>query len=96
MTLTVGDEAPDFALKDQHGQTLQLSSLRGEKAALIVFYPWAFSGVCGGELSVLQDQQDDLLGDDVALFTISTDAMFSLRAYADQLRLVLSNESTVA
>ena len=84
MTLTVGDEAPDFVLKDQHGQTVRLSSLRGEKAALIVFYPWAFSGVCGGELATLQDQQDDLLGEEVSLFTVSTDAMFSLRAYADQ------------
>lgn len=84
MTLTVGDEAPDFELRDQHGQTVRLSSLRGDKAALIVFYPWAFSGVCGGELAVLQEQQGDLLGDDVALFTVSTDAIYSLRAYADQ------------
>jgi peroxiredoxin len=84
MALSVGDKAPDFLLKDQHGQSVKLSSLRGEKAALIVFYPWAFSGVCGGELQALQEQQDDVLGDDVALFAISTDPIYALRAFADQ------------
>ena len=82
--VSVGQEAPDFALKDQHGQVVRLSSFRGKKAVLIVFYPWAFSSVCGGELQQLRDQRDALLGDEVELLAISCDAMFSLRVYADQ------------
>ena len=84
MTLAIGDVAPDFELKDQHGRSVRLSSLRGKKAALVVFYPWAFSGVCGGELQALEEQQDEILGDDVVLLTISTDPMYALRAFADQ------------
>jgi peroxiredoxin len=84
MGLAVGDRAPDFELKDQHGQSVRLSALRGQQAALIVFYPWAFSGVCGGELQALQERQDEILGDDVALLTISTDPIYALRAFADQ------------
>ena len=84
MALSVGDPAPDFELRDQHGQTVRLSDLRGRKAALVVFYPWAFSGVCGGELQALQARQDEIVTDDVALFTISTDPMYALRAFADQ------------
>jgi peroxiredoxin len=84
MALSVGDLAPDFELKDQHGQSVRLSSLRGHKAALVVFYPWAFSGVCGGELQALQARQDEIVSDEVALFTISTDPMYALRAFADQ------------
>jgi peroxiredoxin len=84
MTLSIGDVAPDFELRDQHGQSVRLSSLRGKKAALVVFYPWAFSGVCGGELKALEEQQDEILGDDVVLLTISTDPMYALRAFADQ------------
>jgi peroxiredoxin len=84
MTTAVGDEAPDFELQDQHGQRVRLSSLRGTKAALVVFYPWAFSRVCGGELAVLQAQLDEIVGDDVALLAVSTDPIFALRAYADQ------------
>ena len=84
MALSVGDPAPDFELKDQHGQSVRLSALRGQKAALVVFYPWAFSGVCGGELQALQARQDEIVSDDLALFTISTDPMYALRAFADQ------------
>jgi len=84
MALSVGDPAPDFELKDQHGQSVRLSALRGQKAVLVVFYPWAFSGVCGGELQALQARQDEIVTDDLALFTISTDPMYALRAFADQ------------
>lgn len=83
MPLSVGDEAPDFSLQDQHGVTVRLRDLRGRKAALLVFYPWAFSGVCGGELRAMQSRLDELVTDEVALFTISTDSMYALRAFAD-------------
>jgi len=84
MTTGVGEKAPDFELQDQHGQTVRLSGLRGRTAALVVFYPWAFSRVCGGELQELRDRYDEVLGSDVALLAVSTDPFFSLRAYADQ------------
>ena len=84
MAVTVGDPAPDFELRDQHGQSVRLSASRGSEAVLVVFYPWAFSGVCGGELRDLQEHRDDVLGDHVALLTISTDPMYALRAFADQ------------
>jgi len=83
MTLQVGDEAPDFELKDQHGQVVRLSSFRGEKNVLVLFYPWAFSSVCGGELDELQQQLADFQNDDVAIVTVSTDSMYALRTFAD-------------
>lgn len=84
MPLTVGDEAPGFELPDQHGQTVRLADLRGRKAALIVFYPWAFTGVCGGELHAVQARLDELANDEVEVVAVSTDSMYALRAYADQ------------
>ena len=83
MRLSVGDEAPDFALPDQHGRTVRLSGLRGHKAALVAFYPWAFSGVCGAEMRQMQTRLDELATDDVELLTISVDSMYALRAWAD-------------
>ena len=84
MPIAVGDEAPDFALKDQHGRTVRLADLRGRKAALVVFYPWAFTGVCGGELHAMQDDLTALASDDLELVTVSTDSMYALRAFADK------------
>jgi peroxiredoxin len=84
MPIAVGDQAPDFALKDQHGRTVRIADLRGRKAALVVFYPWAFSGVCGGELHAMQADLDELVSDEVELVTVSTDSMYALRSFADQ------------
>ena len=43
--VAVGDVAPDFTLKDQNGNDVTLSELRG-KPVVIVFYPFTFTGVC--------------------------------------------------
>jgi mycoredoxin-dependent peroxiredoxin len=79
----VGDLAPDFALRDQYGQEVRLSELRG-RPVVVMFYPYAFSRVCSGELRSVSDDHPALLADDVQLLAVSCDPMFSLRAFADQ------------
>jgi peroxiredoxin len=83
-TLEVGAQAPDFELRDQHGQRVRLSSLRGSKAVVLVFFPSAFSAVCSSELGTLQDTWPTLDRPDVELVTVSCDPMFTLRAFSDQ------------
>ena len=83
MALETGQQAPDFTLRDQHGQEVSLSSFRGEKAVVVMFYPYAFSRVCTGELSDLRDRLADFATHDVALLALSCDPMFTLRAFAD-------------
>jgi len=36
--LKVGDRAPDFALPDQKGQTVELSDFLGKKTVVLAFY----------------------------------------------------------
>lgn len=79
----VGSPAPDFTLPDQHGAPTTLSSLRGERAALVVFYPFAFSGICTGELTGLRDDVASFQNDAVQLLAVSCDPVFSLRAWAE-------------
>jgi peroxiredoxin len=83
MSVEVGDEAPDFELKDQHGTPVRLSSFRGQKDVVLVFYPFAFSGVCTGEMCAMRDEFPEVTRDDVELLTVSVDTGFSLRTWAD-------------
>ncbi|MCW2814321.1 MAG: peroxiredoxin [Nocardioides sp.] len=82
--LPLGGPAPDFTLRDQFGQDVTLSSYRGQKAVAILFYPYAFSGVCTGEMAGIRDRLDEFLTFDTEVLGISCDPMFALRAFADQ------------
>ena len=84
MAVEVGQEAPDFELNDQHGQPVRLSSFRGTKNVVLVFYPLAFSGVCSSELSAMRDDFPEISRDDVELLTVSVDSTFTHRAWSDQ------------
>jgi peroxiredoxin len=82
--LEIGGAAPDFELRDQFGQDVRLSSFRGVKAVAILFYPYAFSGVCTGELSGIRDRLDQFLTFDTEVLAISCDPIYTLRAFADR------------
>ena len=74
MQIQVGDEAPDFELPDQNRQPVRLSSFRGEKNVVVVFYPLAFTGTCQGELCAIRDTIEDFSSDDVQTLAISCDS----------------------
>ncbi|WP_435198880.1 peroxiredoxin [Janibacter sp. GS2] len=82
--LAVGDTASDFTLRDQNGAEVTLSAFAGERAVLLVFYPFAFSGICTGELGEIRDDLASFESADVTTLAISCDPMFSLRAWADR------------
>ena len=81
--LARGSVAPDFTLRDQFGQDLTLRSFAGRKAVLVLFYPFAFSGVCTGELAAVRDRLDEFMTFDSEIVAISCDPVYSLRAFAD-------------
>ena len=70
----VGMEAPDFELLDQDRNPVRLSSFRGEKSVVVVFYPLSFTGVCQGELCAIRDEIADFSNDDVQTLAISVDS----------------------
>ncbi|WP_026454832.1 peroxiredoxin [Saccharomonospora iraqiensis] len=82
MAVEVGTQAPDFTLKDYNKQEVTLSSFRGDKPVLLVFYPFAFSGVCQGELCQLRDDFDQYSG--VQVLGVSVDTPFALKVWAEQ------------
>jgi peroxiredoxin len=83
-TVDVGDEAPDFELPDQDRQPVRLSSFRGEKNVVLVFYPLAFTGTCQGELCAIRDSIEDFSGDDVVTLAVSVDSTAVHKKWADE------------
>jgi peroxiredoxin len=83
MAVEVGDQAPDFELRDQHGTPVRLASFRGRRSVVLVFYPLAFSGVCTSELCAIRDEFPEANRDDVELLTVSVDSTFTHRTWAD-------------
>jgi peroxiredoxin len=79
----LGEEAPDFELPDQARRPLRLSNVRGRKVVL-VFYPFAFTNVCGGELCLIRDNIGELQNDDVQVLAVSCDSVHTHRAWAEQ------------
>ena len=84
MVIAPGTQAPDFTLSDQHGTELTLSDLVAEGPVALVFFPFAFSGICQGELCELRDNISLFADAQVRLIGISIDSVFTLKAWADQ------------
>ncbi|MGI8528509.1 MAG: peroxiredoxin [Geodermatophilaceae bacterium] len=84
MSVTIGDVAPEFALRDQHGQTVSLADFRGAKIVVLVFYPLAFTGTCQGELCSLRDDLPRYENDEVQVLTVSVDSTASHRVWAER------------
>ena len=40
----IGDQAPDFSVPDQHGNTVTLSQFRGSKHVVLSFHIFSFTG----------------------------------------------------
>ena len=81
MAVEVGSQAPDFTTRNADGEEVTLSSFRGEKAVLLVFYPFAFSSICTSELCQVRDDLPRYQNDDVQILAISTDPTFTLKAW---------------
>ena len=80
----VGDTAPDFELPDADRQPVRLSSFRGSKNVVVVFYPLAFTGTCQGELCEIRDSINDFSGDDVVTLAISCDSTAVHKKWAEE------------
>jgi peroxiredoxin len=84
VSVEIGQAAPDFTLKSQIGEEVTLSQFRGHKAVVLVFYPFAFTGVCEGELCVIRDDFTPFEAAGAQVLAISTDTAPTLKMWSDQ------------
>jgi len=79
----VGGSAPLFTLSDEHGTPFDLSAELAQGSVFVVFYPFAFSGTCTGELTTLLDLDEQMQALGVRVVAVSCDQLFALRAFSD-------------
>jgi len=86
LALEAGDEAPGFALRDQHARTVRLSDFRGRKL-LVYFYPRAGTPYCTKQACTVRDHLDDLRQLEVEAIGISPDEPARLKAFDEKRHL---------
>lgn len=84
--LKAGDAAPEFALPDQHGQTVRLADFGGGKL-LIYFYPKADTPGCTRQACSIRDAREELVDLGLAVVGISPDAMARQQKFDDKYNL---------
>ncbi len=90
MTVEAGQPAPEFTLTNQFGESISLADFRGKKNVVLMFYPFAFTSTCTGELCALRDSQADFEADEAVILSVSCDTPHTLKVYAKQENLVHS------
>ena len=79
-----GDKVPDFKLSTFDGDEVTPATLAG-KRSLICFFPFAFSGVCTDQFSVLQNNIAAFKERGVELYAISVDSIHAQNAFKKSL-----------
>lgn len=87
MSVQVGQEAPDFTLKNTDNQEVALSTLRGQKNVVLLFVPFAFTGVCTNELCSVRDNLNQYASLNAEVFGISADSPFAQKQWKEKEQL---------
>ena len=87
--LAVGDKAPAFGLKDQHGKLVRLSGFKG-KRVVVYFYPKADTPGCTQQSCNLQDAFPQLKKLKAEVVGISPDPVEKQLKFADKYGLKFS------
>ena len=81
-----GTPAPDFALPDQAGKPVSLRDFRG-RPAVLVFYPAAWSSVCGDQLTLYNEVLPLFEEHNAQVLAISVDGKWCQKAFAENRNL---------
>jgi peroxiredoxin len=85
VVIAAGEPAPEFSLaRASGGEPFTRHDLEGHTTVL-VFYPFAFSPVCTDQLSVYNELLDEFAARGATLYGVSCDAVWSQKAFKEQL-----------
>lgn len=78
-----GDDAPDFELPDQDGQTVKLSDFRGQPV-VVYFYPKAATSGCTTQACGVRDHRADYASAGAKVLGISPDPVAKVKKFHDR------------
>lgn len=87
--LEVGDQAPDFVLKNDAGEDVQLAALRG-KPVILYWYPKDDTPGCTKEACGIRDVYGEFEQAGAVVFGISADSVESHRKFRQKYHLPFS------
>ncbi|HEY8563765.1 MAG TPA: peroxiredoxin [Pyrinomonadaceae bacterium] len=87
--MKTGEKAPDFTLKDLHGEDWRLSEHAG-KTVVLLFYPGDDTPVCTAQLCSVRDNWSDYRATGAEVVGISTDSAESHKSFSDKHGLTLN------
>lgn len=87
--MKIGENAPDFTLKDGDGKEWELSEQRG-KTVVLLFYPGDNTPVCTKQLCSVRDNWADYAATGAEVVGISTDSAASHKGFAEKYNLPLT------
>jgi peroxiredoxin len=87
-----GTPTPDFTLKRANFTDFTREDLLGQTTVL-VFYPFAFSPVCTDQMQVYEEALDDLTAQGVTVYGVSTDPVWSQKAFKETLGITIEQLS---
>jgi peroxiredoxin (alkyl hydroperoxide reductase subunit C) len=83
-----GTPSPEFRLTAADGEPFTQDDLKGHTTVL-VFYPFAFSPVCTDQFQIYEEVLDDFAERGARLFGVSTDAIWSQKAFKEKLGITI-------
>lgn len=85
--MKVGDFAPDFILKDQHGDICKLSDFKGKSNVVLYFYPKDDTPGCTVEACGFRDHYYDFKNAGAEIVGVSSDDNSSHLKFASKYKL---------
>ena len=86
--MKIGDQAPDFTLKDLNGESWSLHDYKG-KIIVLLFYPGDDTPVCTAQMCSVRDNWSQYQATGAEVVGVSMDSEKSHKSFADKYNLTL-------
>jgi peroxiredoxin Q/BCP len=82
--LNVGQNAPEFALQDENGNTVRLDDFRRKSALVLMFYPADNTPGCTKQLCTARDDYDKYQAAGIAVFGVNPGSAATHKKFAER------------